>query len=137
MNILFVCYGNTCRSPMAEGLAKLLMGSKERIESAGLVPVFEGAAPEAIKVLQDIYNTDISQHKTKNLADVEIKVFDQIIVLDLYVFETLKNRLPSLSNKLILWDIQDPFGKDIDNYRKTAKKIHDRIRKHLVPRSDV
>jgi protein-tyrosine-phosphatase len=137
MSILFVCYGNTCRSPMAEGLAKLLLGSKERIESAGLVPFFEGSVPEAIQVLQDTYNTDISQHKTKNLAEVEIKVFDQIIVLDLYVFETLKNSLPSLSNKLILWDTQDPFGKDIDNYRKTAKKIYDMIQKHLVPLSDV
>jgi len=133
MSILFVCYGNTCRSPMAEGLAKRIMSSKERIESAGLVPVFDGAAPEAVQVLQETYNTDISQHKTRNLADVQINAFDQIIVLDLYVFETLKNRFPFLSNKLILWDIQDPFGKDIDNYRKTAKKIDDMIRKHLVP----
>jgi protein-tyrosine phosphatase len=133
MNILFVCYGNTCRSPMAEGLTKQIMGSKDRIESAGLVPVFDGAAPEAIQVLQETYNTDISQHKTRNLADVQINTFDQIIVLDLYVFETLKNRFPFLSNKLILWNIQDPFGKDIDNYRKTAKKIDDMIHKHLVP----
>jgi protein-tyrosine-phosphatase len=137
MNILFVCYGNICRSPMAEGLAKLIMGSKERIESAGLVPVFEGAAPEAIKVLQDTYHTDISQHKTRNLADVQINAFDHIIILDLYVFETLKNLFPHLSNKLILWDIQDPFGKDIENYRKAAKKIHDLIQKHHIPLSDV
>lgn len=133
MNILFVCYGNTCRSPMAEGLAKQIMGNKGKIESAGLVPVFDGAAPEAIRVLHDTYHTDISHHKTRNLADVQINTFDQIIVLDLYVFETLKNRFPLLSNKLILWDIQDPFGKDIDNFRKTAKKIYDMIQKYLIP----
>lgn len=121
---------------MAEGLAKLLMGNKERIESAGLSPVFEGAVPEATQVLQDIYDADISQHRTRSLADVQINTFDLIIVLDLYVFETLKNRFPSLSNKLILWDIQDPFGKDIDDYRKTARKIHDMIQRHLVPLSD-
>jgi len=118
---------------MAEGLAKRIMGSKGRIESAGLVPIFDGAAPEAIQVLKETYNTDISQHQTRNLADVQINTFDQIIVLDLYVFETLKNRFPFLSNKLILWDIQDPFGKDIDNYRKAAKKIDDMIQKHLIP----
>ncbi len=117
---------------MAEGLAKRIIGSSERIESAGLSPVFNGAAPEAIKVLQEEYDTDISQHKTKNLAEVQIITFNRIIVLDLYVFETLKNRFPSLSNKLILWDIQDPFGKDIDSYRKTAEKIHHLIQKHLL-----
>jgi protein-tyrosine-phosphatase len=121
---------------MAEGLAKMLMGNKERIESAGLSPVFRGAVPEAIQVLQDTYDTDISQHITRSLADVQIDTFTLIIVLDLYVFEILKNRFPSLSNKLILWDIQDPFGKDIDDYRKTAKKIHDLIQRHLVPQSD-
>jgi protein-tyrosine-phosphatase len=133
MSILFVCYGNTCRSPMAEGLAKRIIGNKERIESAGLVPIFDGAASEAIQVLQETYSTDISHHKTRSIADVQINTFDQIIVLDLYVFETLKNRFPFLSNKLILWDIQDPFGQDIDNYRKAAKKIDDMIQKHLVP----
>jgi protein-tyrosine-phosphatase len=137
MSVLFVCYGNTCRSPMAEGLAKRIMGSKEKIESAGLVPFFDGAAPEAIQVLQESYNTDISRHKTRNIADVQIKTFDQIIVLDVYVFETLKNRLPFLSNKLSLWDIQDPFGQEIDKYRKAAKKIDHLIRKHLIPLSDV
>jgi len=121
---------------MAEGLAKLLMGNKERIESAGLSPVFEGAVPEAAQVLQDTYDTDISQHRTRSLADVQINTFDLIIVLDSYVFETLKNRFPSLTNKLILWDIQDPFGKDIDDYRKTARKIHDMIQRYLVPLSD-
>ncbi len=122
---------------MAEGLAKLLIGSKERIESAGWSPVFKGAAPEAIQVLQDIYDIDISQHRTRSLADVQIDAFDQIIVLDLYVFETLKIRLPSLSNKISLWDIQDPFGKDIENYRKTAKKIYEMIKEYLIPLSNV
>lgn len=121
---------------MAEGLAKLLMGDKERIESAGLSPVFKGAVPEAIQVLQDTYDTDISQHQTRSLADVQINAFDLIIVLDLYVFETLKNRFPSLSNKLILWDIQDPFGKDIHDYRKTARKLYDLIQRQLVPLSN-
>ncbi len=49
---------------MAEGLAKLALGHKERIESAGLVPFFEGAAPEAIQVLLDSFNSDISLHRT-------------------------------------------------------------------------
>ena len=36
---LFVCYGNTCRSPMAEGLARKLLGEGVRVESAGLAPI--------------------------------------------------------------------------------------------------
>jgi len=118
---------------MAEGLAKLVLGHKERIESAGLVPFFEGAVPEAIQVLQDSFNSDISLHRTRNIENVKPDDFDHIVVLDIYVHEALKARYPALSNKLIIWNIQDPFGKDVESFRKTAKKIYGMIQKHLIP----
>jgi protein-tyrosine-phosphatase len=118
---------------MAEGLAKLVLGHKERIESAGLVPFFEGAVPEAIQVLRDSFNSDISLHRTRNIEDVKLDDFDHIVVLDVNVHEALKTRYPALLNRFILWSIQDPFGKDLESFRKTAKKIHTMIEKHLVP----
>ncbi len=118
---------------MAEGLAKLVLGHKERIESAGLVPFFEGAAPEAIQVLQDSFNSDISLHKTRRIEDVRLDDFDHIVVLDIHVHEALKARYPVVMKKLILWNIQDPFGKDMESFRKTGKKIYGLIQKHLVP----
>jgi protein-tyrosine phosphatase len=131
-SILFVCYGNTCRSPMAEGLAKKVLGNRVRIESAGLTPVFAGAAPEAIDVLLDIYGIDISPHRTKNITDVPLDEFDQIIVLDVYVYELLLKRYSKLSDRFVLWDTEDPFGKDFDAFKKTAASLYSRIEKKLT-----
>ena len=133
MSVLFVCYGNTCRSPMAEGLAKLVLGDEVRIESAGLAPVLDGATHESVDVLKDTYGMDISHHITRSAADIQIALFEHIIILDAYVHEALKNRYPSLSEKFILWDIEDPYGQDLNAFEKTAETLKQLIEKHLVP----
>ena len=69
-HILFVCYGNVCRSPMAEGLTKKLLGDRVQVESAGFDPVFDHAADNAVKVMQDLFDVDISSHKPRHLLSV-------------------------------------------------------------------
>lgn len=132
-SILFVCYGNACRSPMAEGLAKLILGEQIRIESAGLAPILNGATHDAIAVLHQVYETDISHHKARGVANIPIHLFERVIVLDAYVFQVLKNRYPSLSDRLTLWDIEDPYGQGTNAFRKTAEIIKNLIEKLLVP----
>lgn len=132
MSVLFVCYGNTCRSSMAEGLAKLVLGDDVRIESAGLAPVLNGATREAVEILHEQYGMDISHHITRSVADIQIALFEHIIVLDAYVHEALKKRYPSLADKFFLWDIEDPYGQDLEAFQKTAEIIKNLIEKHLV-----
>ncbi|UCE41499.1 MAG: low molecular weight protein arginine phosphatase [Candidatus Aminicenantes bacterium] len=135
MSILFVCYGNACRSPMAEGLAKLILGEQIRIESAGLAPLLNGATHDAIEVLRELHDIDISHHTARSVSDIHIGLFEHIIALDAYVFEALKNRHPSLSVRFTLWDIEDPYGQDMSAYQKTAETIKGLIEKHLVPKT--
>ena len=78
-SILFVCYGNACRSPMAEGLAKFILGEQIRIESAGLAPILDGATHDAIAVLHQEYDIDISHHKARSVTDIPIDLFERII----------------------------------------------------------
>jgi protein-tyrosine-phosphatase len=118
---------------MAEGLAKLTLGEQVRIESAGLAPVLNGATPESVEVLQETYGIDISHHVTRSVADIQIALFEHIIVLDAYVHEALKNRYPSLEDKFILWDIEDPYGLDLNAFQQTAEKINGLIENQLVP----
>lgn len=132
-SLLFVCYGNTCRSPMAEGLAKKILPDKIDIESAGLSPVFEGAVGEAVEIMKDLYGIDISSHRTRSVSEVEREHFDYIIILDAAVYEILKYRYPILLDRLILWDIADPFGQSREAYERAAEKIRDLIQKKLVP----
>lgn len=133
MSILFICYGNACRSPMAEGLAKSLLGEQTRIESAGLAPILDGATSDAIEVLHEVYDIDISNHTARAVADISLDLFQHIVVLDAYVFDTLEGRYPSQADRFILWDIEDPYGQGKGVYKKTAEIIKSSIEKNLVP----
>jgi protein-tyrosine-phosphatase len=131
--IMFVCYGNTCRSPMAEGLAKKkLQAEDEQVRSAGIAPAFEGAQPEAVSVMKEIYGVDISHHQTRDVRHFDREDFHWWIALDAYVYETLKIRWPDLTTRLILWDIDDPFGRPRRAYEQSARLIEYCLGKYLI-----
>lgn len=121
--ILFVCIGNICRSPMAAGIAQKMYPEKVMVQSAGIAPYGDKAAPEAIEVMQRDYSIDISGHQTKGVSYLLLNDFDYIIALDPYVFDHLKAYFQLAKEKLIKWNIDDPFTKDIEVFRKCAKNI--------------
>jgi protein-tyrosine-phosphatase len=131
--VLFVCYGNTCRSPMAEGLAKKILGDRAVVKSAGFIPMFDSAQPEAVAVLDELYDVDISQHRPKDLSGLSLSEFDRVIVLDTYVYNTLNKLMKNNSSRLVLWDTEDPFGQDRAAYERVARWLESHLRKHLVP----
>ena len=132
-SFLFVCSGNASLSPIAEGLAKMLLGKNTRIESAGLTPIMNGATHEAIWVLMDMYNIDISHHKTRSVEDIQIDSFERIIVLEAFVLEALKTRYPLISDRFTLWDIEDPYGKSNQVFGRAAEIIKKMIKRGLFP----
>ncbi|HUU52818.1 MAG TPA: hypothetical protein VMW92_07300 [Candidatus Heimdallarchaeota archaeon] len=131
--VLFVCYGNTCRSPMAEGLARKILGDKAEVESAGLMPMFEGAAPDAVAILNEMFDVDISQHRPKDVSELSMGEYDRIIVLDTYVYNTMSKLMKDYSGKLVLWDTEDPFGQNREVYERVALWLNAHLREHLAP----
>lgn len=127
-NILFVCYGNTCRSPMAEGLAKKILGKKVNIESAGISPSFNSAAENAVEVMKEDYGVDISQHQPRKISDVFLDKFDWVIALDSLIYAYLQRHFEIPSERLILWEISDPFSLSLEEFRKCAEKLSQSIR---------
>jgi len=125
--ILFVCYGNLCRSPMAEGLAKKIFGNRVKVESAGLNPLFDCASEDAVNVMKDMYSIDISTHKPRSIKGVPIEQFDLVIALDSTVYQIIKNIFEFPSDKLMLWDTEDPFSQKIEVYRRVAEKLKENI----------
>jgi protein-tyrosine-phosphatase len=117
---------------MAEGLAKKMLGNKANIESAGLAAYFESAEEEAVEVLKNFYGIDISDHSPRNVTDLDLERFGLIIALDSIVWSNLHTSYPHLAEKILLWEIEDPFGKDIKAFKETAEKIQHHIKKHLV-----
>jgi len=138
-NILFVCTGNTCRSPMAEALFRSILeaegyDNEYECSSAG-VYAFEGdsSTVEAIETMKK-YGLDISEHYAR-ILDYEMIQNAYIIltmtkdhkrmILDVYpeaadkVF-TLKEFAGYTEDD---WDISDPFGFDVDVYEACAEEI--------------
>lgn len=93
-SILFVCLGNICRSPLAEGIAKEIVRRKElniKIDSAGTGDWHVGKEPcsNSIKVAQ-MNGIDISNQRARQVTKADFKDFDMIIALDSSNIENLK-----------------------------------------------
>ena len=121
MRILFVCQGNTCRSPMAVGLASNLLPENFSFDSAGIDADFgKPANPNAIKVMQHEYGIDISDHATKDIETINLDEFDKIIALDEYVYNELISRYDLNHIIMYKWNIDDPYGPDYERYKRCA-----------------
>jgi len=129
MKILFVCSGNTCRSPMAEGFAHIILATNVHVESAGThAHVRDPPATNAVKTMRDQFGIDISSHRSRSVNDVHIEEFDYIVPMADDVRDDLKNSFPSLGEKLLpSWGIDDPYRGDLYTYEVTAT----RIQKHM------
>ncbi len=117
---------------MAEAMAKKLLPTAGQIQSAGISLSFENAQPEAVEVMQRKFALDIEGHRTRCVFDLSLDFYHWIIVLDAYVQETLKLRIPRYSARMLLWDIDDPFGRPPEAYERSARLIEYCIRKFLL-----
>jgi len=124
VRIIFVCQGNTCRSPMAVGLASKLLPGNFSFDSAGIATILGSEAkPNAINVMQNEYGIDISNHKTKDIETINLDKFDIIVAMDQYVFDELTSRYELIHKILYKWNIDDPFPADHQRYKNCAINI--------------
>ena len=94
-SILFVCLGNICRSPIAEGVAKRYIQEKNLdliIDSAGTGSWHVGEAPceNSIKVAH-LNGVDISKQRARQVTKDDFKKYDVIVGLDNSNISNLKN----------------------------------------------
>ncbi|RMH57081.1 MAG: arsenate reductase ArsC [Candidatus Hydrogenedentota bacterium] len=76
--ILFLCTGNSCRSQMAEGWARHILGDRYDVASAGLVA--QGLNPFAVQVMKEV-GIDISSHRSKTIAELGPVSFDAVVTV--------------------------------------------------------
>ncbi len=132
VKILFVCYGNICRSPMAEGIARKRLGGRAEVASAGVGAVGGPAAEEARLVMKLVYKEDISGHEAKNFSSYQHRDYDYIIAMDFLIYNSLKEIWSVPEEKIFGWDIEDPLGLDYDAFKETALKIERRLDQFLL-----
>lgn len=125
--VLFVCEGNTCRSPMAEAAARHLLGGEMHVESAGIA-ADEGASAtkDAVRAMEE-RGLDITAHRSRSLSTLNLPDFDLLVALTPTIAQHLRDRGVDAS-KLRALDICDPYGKGLDAYRATAVTIERDLR---------
>lgn len=146
-NVLFLCSGNTCRSPFAEYLAKWLKRTKYKDElkgiqfdSAGLYHYYEEPQEGTLKYLNS-KGINISDFKAKDVDDVLIENQDLILGFERkWHINKLKRKfkhIANLNNKVFLLmefagetenlEIKDPFYLDEIEYNKVLQRIEEGV----------
>ncbi|MCX7994814.1 MAG: arsenate reductase ArsC [candidate division WOR-3 bacterium] len=127
--VLFLCYHNSARSQMAEGLLRNLAGDKFDVYSAGIEP--SGVHPLAIKVMQEI-GIDISNHKSKSAGEFLKEHFGYIIT----VCDDAKEKCPTFPGIAIRlhWPFEDPasVSGSEENRLNVFRKVRDQIKEKIV-----
>lgn len=143
MNILFVCTGNTCRSPMAEGILKDMARKASinlTVKSAGVFAYNgDSASSGAVEAMEEI-GIDISHHKATSIHTKLMEEADLILTMGGYHKQTLVSRFPHTESKIfslkeyiygINEDIQDPFGQGKIVYNRTRDEIKEDLIKFM------
>lgn len=146
--ILLICTGNTCRSPMAEIIARGVLAERlgckpdeleERgvtVQSAGLSAMpGGGAACEAIDVMQEM-GLDLSAHESRPLNDRLVRFADVIWTMTRMHRQSVLARWPDAASRTELLaedgsDIPDPIGSSQEVYRACAKQLDKELRARL------
>lgn len=120
LKVAFICVHNSCRSQMAEAIARLKASDCFEAYSAG-TEIKERINQEAVGVIQELYGVDMNQtQRSKLLAD--IPPVDIVITMGCNVncpYLPCKHRED--------WGLEDPTGKGKEEYIKTAKIIEEKV----------
>ena len=125
MHILFVCTGNPCRSPMAEGIFRSLAGGCPEITcSSGGLAACEGerASSNAVKACREI-EVDISSHRAHQINREDLQEASLIAVVSPRHGEALLRAGVPKEKIYPLGNLRDPYGGGLDEYRTSRDEI--------------
>jgi protein-tyrosine-phosphatase len=140
MRVLFVCTGNTCRSAMAESIARRI--TRERgmsdieVGSAGTAAWESAPASDGALLVSMERNTDLSDHQARLLTPEVIEAYDLILAMGPHHVERIE-ALGGKGKTHLLTSyashgasdrpIGDPFGGELDLYRETYEELEEEL----------
>lgn len=147
VQILFVCTGNTCRSPMAEGLCRKYLAQKlgcevdeldqmgYKVVSAGVMGLSRsGASPEAIAVCKAM-GADIASHGSRPVTERLVEDSDIVFVMCESHRRQILAVWPQVEKKCFLLaddkNVSDPIGGSYEIYEACAAMIADALKERL------
>jgi len=122
IHVLFVCFGNACRSPMAEAVARREAGDVIEAASAGLYPLGEIPTHTQKALERSGYSAEGLASKriatdVWNRADLVINLSGRMRELEFEEYEKVED-----------WDVGDPYGEDAATYQRILEEIQRLVR---------
>ena len=125
--VLFLCYGNACRSIIAEALARHFWTGGLEARSAGLAPL--GYLPDLTLEVLNEAGISTDGLYSKGLSDLRLDDIDYMVNLTQF---KVRDLIPSsFSGKLISHYVRDPFGLEIEAYRQVREGLNSLVREKL------
>ena len=126
MKILFVCSGNTHRSPLAEALLKKMRPDLE-VDSAGLrvaIPISEHAREYLAK-------EDAEQYLKKtpeNLTSKQLDDYNVIVAMQHGHKDVILDKCPECKDKIVVWNIEDPYFMSHEDAEQVYRQIEEKVK---------
>jgi protein-tyrosine-phosphatase len=120
-NVLFVCLGNSCRSPMAEAIAAHIASDVMEVSSAGVAALGRVQSLTKLTIAQNGYPADGLQSKPLEAGDLEAA--DIIVNMtgrpDFTLFQDPR--------QVEDWNVEDPYGASAETYQRVFEDIESRV----------
>lgn len=127
LKVLFLCVGNSCRSQMAEAIARHVAYDVIEPSSAGLSPL--GRISDLTRIVLLEREIALNGQYSKPVNDARLVPPDLIINMS----GMPGNTLFESHNKYEDWDVEDPYGEDIETHRRVCEDVAARVL-HLAAR---
>ncbi len=121
VRVLFVCVGNSCRSQMAEGLARHLAADIIEPTSAGISPL--GTIADGTRKVLLERGIKMEGHSSKGATDSGVDAVALVVNMTGIPGKALFRAGVAIED----WDIGDPYGEDLAVYRRICDEIEEKV----------
>ena len=127
--VLFACVGNSARSQMAQGFARALGGPRVDARSGGSRPLGH-VLPNAVLAMRE-RGIDIAGHPSQGFDEAWIRASCDLVV----TMGCGDDACPAFVGKpMVDWDLDDPKGRDLADFRRIRDEVEVRVRSLLEER---
>jgi protein-tyrosine phosphatase len=133
--MMFACYGNICRSPVAEQLSRQ-RSSGRTVSSTGLLAINGRSTPRRIRRAATELGVDVGAHRSTRTENAHVDAADVVLLMDPLNYRIFRDRFPHALDKILFLgmfraqpslEIRDPVDLDEAGARESALATREAI----------